>query len=378
MSSTAVSATSASRPIRVMVVDDAVVVRGLVSRWLSERGMDVVASHRHGKLAVDDLEHADPDVVVLDIEMPEMDGLTALPLMLKKKPDLAVIMASTLTRRNAEISMKCMGMGAQDYVPKPETNRDVTVSPEFREELVRKVQALGERRARQAGRSVISVSEKSNDAAKAAVISSPSAIKLRSFGHTTPKVLAIGSSTGGPQALAVLIKGLQPVLSKYPVLITQHMPATFTAILAEHLTKIAGFPAREGVDGEPVVAGRLYVAPGGRHMVVERSEAGPVIRLQDGPAVNFCKPAVDPMLQSLAAVYGGAVCSIILTGMGADGAHGVEVVTAAGGTALAQDEATSVVWGMPGAAAHTGQCSAVLPLDDIAPRVLRFLSGDRS
>lgn len=369
---------AASRPIRVMVVDDAVVVRGLVTRWLTEQGIEVVASHRNGKVALDDVEKSDPDVIILDIEMPEMDGLTALPLILKKKPDVAVIVASTLTRRNAEISMKCLGLGAQDYLPKPETNRDVTVSSTFREELVRKVQALGARK-RSSG-AVQRSGATAIPAAQSAVVvpAALAPIKLRPFSQQMPKVLLVGSSTGGPQALAVVIKGLAPLLPRIPLLITQHMPATFTAILAEHLAKVGGVPAEEAKDGEPVKAGRIYVAPGGRHMLLDKGDSGARVRLDDGPAINFCKPAVDPLFQSAVQVFGGSICGVILTGMGADGAKGVEAIAAGGGSAIAQDEKSSVVWGMPGAAAQTGQCSAVLPLVDIAPRLLKLFAGDRS
>jgi two-component system, chemotaxis family, protein-glutamate methylesterase/glutaminase len=371
MSNVTIKAGEIQVPLRVMVVDDAVVVRGLISKWLSEHGFLVVGSHRNGKLAVDDIEKSQPDVVILDIEMPEMDGMTALPLLLKKKPDVSVIMASTLTRRNAELSIKCLGLGAADYVPKPETNRDVTTSVEFREELIRKVLALGQRKKTLAP---VRVKDQGHY-----VREETSPIKLKPFPTAITKAIFIGSSTGGPQALAIFLKALVPLLDRYPVIIAQHMPATFTAILAEHLSKTTNHDAHEGKHGEIVRAGCIYVAPGGKHMLIERSSDGaPCIALNDGPAVNFCKPAVDPLFQSASAVYGSGCLAVVLTGMGSDGAKGVESIVAAGGCAMAQDEASSVVWGMPGAAAHTGLCSAVLPLQDLAPRVIRFVSGERS
>ena len=174
-----------------------------------------------------------------------------------------------------------------------------------------------------------------------------------------------------------LVAGIGPVIDQYPVLITQHMPPTFTTILAEHLTRASGRPAHEAIDGEPVKAGTIYLAPGGRHMRVARSGAGPVIALDDGPQINFCKPAVDPLFASAAEVWQAGILAVVLTGMGSDGAQGGKAIVAAGGNVIAQDEATSVVWGMPGAVANAGVCAAVLPLDQIAPKVVRVFSGVR-
>ncbi|MFN3855029.1 MAG: chemotaxis response regulator protein-glutamate methylesterase [Phreatobacter sp.] len=380
-------------PIKVMLVDDAVVVRGLVGRWISdEPDMKLVAAHRSAREAVADIARKQPDVVILDIEMPDMDGMTALPLMIAEKRDLMVLMASTLTRRNAEISLKCLSLGATDYVPKPETNAGVTTSQEFKRELVDKVRALGRRR-KIAGRAFRAATPAGQTAPRPAaapsrVASPPIApgavsfnepgIKLRPFGASLPKVLLIGSSTGGPQALTAVLKGLGNFIDRVPVLITQHMPPTFTTILAEHAAKATGKPAAEARDGEPVLAGRIYVAPGARHMVVQKTGVSVVIRLEDGPPVNFCKPAVDPLFRSAAQVWGAQAFGCVLTGMGHDGAEGAGEIVAAGGSVIVQDEATSVVWGMPGAVALAGHASAVLPLDQIAPKIVRVFSGDRS
>jgi two-component system chemotaxis response regulator CheB len=194
---------------------------------------------------------------------------------------------------------------------------------------------------------------------------------------TTPRVLLIGASTGGPQALNTVAARISGVLERAPVLITQHMPATFTAILAEHLARVANCPVREGVDGEAVNAGTIYIAPGGRHMKVARRDGVAVIAIEDGPLINFCKPAVDPLFASAAEVWGSKVLALVLTGMGADGLRGAQSVTAAGGNVMAQDEATSVVWGMPGQVAHAGLCSAVLPIGDIADKLTRLFTGER-
>ena len=363
-----------------MVVDDSVVVRGLVSRWIEEEpGLVVAASLRNGRDAVDQLDRVDPDVVILDIEMPELDGISALPLMLVKKRDLIVIMASTLTRHNAEISLKALSLGAADYIPKPETNRGVTTSATFRRELIEKIRELGSRRKRRrpAPRGAPApAAPVPLPAHRAAEPAAP--IRLRPFPAATPRVLVIGSSTGGPQALTAVVSNLRTLLPRVPVLITQHMPPTFTTILAEHIARAAASPAHEGVDGEPVVPGTIYVAPGGKHMQAVKRDNAVFIALDDGPLVNYCKPAVDPLFRSAAAAWGSAALALVLTGMGSDGAKGGAEIVAHGGSVIAQDEASSVVWGMPGAAAHAGICSAVLPLDQIAPKVMRLFSGERS
>src|SRR5712691_8915234 len=363
--------------LRVMVVDDAVVVRGLVSRWLAEQpGLAVVASLRTGRQAVDQLERADPDVVVLDIDMPELDGISALPLLLEKKRDLVVIMASTLTRRNAEISLKALALGAADYVPKPDTNRGITTSTAFRRELIEKIVELGGRRRRRRGEAWGRPAALPRPGLRP-VPAGAQPIALRPFSSIPPRVLLVGASTGGPQALRNLIPQLASVCDRVPVLITQHMPPTFTTILAEHLARAAGRPAHEGVDGEPVLPGNIYVAPGGRHMQAARRDNAAVIALDDGAPVNFCKPAVDPLFTSAAKIWGAATLAVILTGMGHDGTSGGGEVAACGGSVIAQDEASSVVWGMPGSAAHAGICSALLPVDQIATKIMRLFSGER-
>lgn len=381
------SAGAVTNPIRVMVVDDSVVIRGLVGRWIDEEPrLAVVASHRNGRLAVDDVIRSNPDVVILDIEMPDMDGLTALPLLLEKKRDLVVVVASTLTRRNAEISLKALSLGAADYVPKPEGNAGVTTSVDFRRELVEKVVNLGQRaRNRAAGRSTVHAPAPVRTAPGVAPAApSPAPAKARGAGFTVkayapvrPRLLAIGSSTGGPQALNALFGEIASSIGQVPVVITQHMPPTFTAILAEHLAKAAGRPASEGKDGEPLKPGHIYVAPGGKHMILARQGAETVIRLTDGPPVNFCKPAVDPLFRSAAEIFGNATLALVLTGMGSDGAEGVRELGQHGANVIAQDEETSVVWGMPGAAAQTGQCADVLPLNEIGRKVSRILLGGR-
>jgi len=377
------------RPIRVMIVDDALVVRGIVSRWLQdEPGIEVVATHRSAKNALEDLVRSAPDVVVLDIEMPDMDGVTALPLFLEKKSDLAVIVASTLTRRNAELSIRCLNLGATDCLAKPQTSGEMTSAADFRRELTDRIRALGGRvvsrrrgvrpvRLEAPSHRPVPAAEPTGKADIAFAKRSGEPPRLRRFSVSMPRALVIGSSTGGPQALAVLFSGLKSVVPRIPVLVTQHMPPAFTTILAEHIGRVAGSPCHEPVDGEPVQAGKIYVAPGGRHMKVEGGPDGPVIRITDDPPVNFCKPAVDPLFYSALEVWGASLTAVVLTGMGADGARGALAIADAGGSVIAQDEETSVVWGMPGAAAQAGACAAILPLPEIAPKIVNLISGAR-
>jgi two-component system, chemotaxis family, protein-glutamate methylesterase/glutaminase len=370
-----------------MVVDDSVVIRGMIARWIgAEPDMQVTASLRTGLEAVNQLERINPDVAVLDIEMPELDGISALPKLLAKQRDLVIIMASTLTRRNAEISFKALSLGAADYIPKPESTREATAAETFRHDLIQKIRHLGAKVRRAAAPATASPPlvphhDKAREASPRPPVAAPVAqqqLIRRPFGMLAPKVLLIGSSTGGPQALMALVAEIGPVIDRYPVLITQHMPPTFTTILAEHLARASRRPAHEAVDGETVKPGRIYLAPGGRHMRVVRHGADIAIALDDGPPVNFCKPAVDPLFTSAIDVWQGSIMSVILTGMGSDGMRGGKDIVAAGGSVIAQDEATSVVWGMPGAAANAGICAAVLPLNQIAPKLVRVFSGDRS
>jgi two-component system chemotaxis response regulator CheB len=377
------STSTRQEPLRVMVVDDSVVIRGLISRWIeSEPDMVVAASLRTGLDAVNQIERVNPDVAVLDIEMPDLDGISALPLLLAKKRNLIIIMASTLTRRNAEISFKALSLGASDYIPKPESTREASAAETFRHDLIQKIRHLGAKVRRAVPDSASPPLAPALDRPREPLPRTPvhpvAQLLRRAFSTQAPRVLLIGSSTGGPQALMTLVAEIGAVIDRFPVLITQHMPPTFTTILAEHLARSSHRPAHEAVDGEIVKAGQIYLAPGGRHMRVVRRGIDIVIALDDGPPVNFCKPAVDPLFASAIDVWQGGVLAVVLTGMGSDGMRGGKEIVAAGGSVIAQDEASSVVWGMPGAAANAGICAAILPLNQIAPKLVRLFSGDRS
>ncbi len=342
-----------------MVCDDSVVIRSAITRMLeSDPRIKVVARVADGAAALAEVRRQSIDVVVLDIEMPVMDGLTALPQLLAADPSVRVIMASTLTTRGADVALRALRLGAADYLPKPSSH--AIQEDCFRRELLAKVTGLA--RLRRDGQSV------------AQAAPPRAALRLRPASGQRPALLAVGSSTGGPQALFTLVQGLGRNV-KVPVVLTQHMPKSFTPILADHLGKLGGLPCTEASHGEPLLAGHIYLAPGDQHLLVE-SHAGKLrARLSEDPPENFCRPSVDPMLRSAAAACGGRVLVVMLTGMGHDGLDGTRKVIDAGGTALAQDERTSVVWGMPGAIAQAGLCHAVLPLPSIAAKTLELLES---
>lgn len=368
---TTVPDASADDPVRVMVVDDSAVIRGFLSRFMEEDpAIKIVSSVPNGQLALSSLDRTPVDVVVLDIEMPVMDGLTALPLILRKDPAVQVVMASTLTKENAQITLRCLEAGAAECLAKP-TSQELAGSSDFKRSLIEKVRTLGEVARKRRGGAPAARAATREQAATRPVVPPPPAKKfpLRpELMKIRPDVVAIGSSTGGPQALLQFFSDLKKPL-RQPVFVTQHMPPTFTAILAEHITRQSGIPCKEASAGDVIEDGRVYVAPGNYHMTVKRDGVRKVIALNQDPPENFCRPAVDPMLRSLVEAYGRKVLAVIFTGMGSDGLKGCQRVVETGGTVMAQDEATSVVWGMPGAVAMAGVCTQVLPLGLLAKAV---------
>jgi two-component system chemotaxis response regulator CheB len=387
------STTASATTIRVLVADDSAVVRGLGARWIGEAGFELVGTASNGRIALELMAKHDPDVVLLDIEMPELDGTTARPRMLAMSPSVQVVMMSTLTTRNADISLKCLALGAVDYIAKPESSRGVTTSDTFRVELIERVRVFGSARARSrrpafghvpatphapAGPAVghHAPAVVAHPAPAAARPATPFTLRPKVRNRTQPRALLIGSSTGGPRAVGEMLEGIgSAALRRLPVLIVQHMPPIFTAVFAEHLATRTGLPAAEGKADERVEPGRIYVAPGGRHMGLAAAAGGPIIKLTDGPPVNFCRPAVDVLFKDAAVVFGAATATVILTGMGSDGTNGARALTEAGGPVLAQDEATSTVWGMPGSVARAGLAEAVLPLPELATALRAMITG---
>jgi two-component system chemotaxis response regulator CheB len=337
-----------------MLVDDSATVRSILRRLLdAEPGIRVVHQAGDGRAALAALAEARPDVVLLDLEMPVMDGMTALPLILKAAPLAAVIVASALTQRGAKEAIAALAAGAADYVPKPQGAAGGAADPVFKAELVAKIRGWARMKRRET----------------AAAPPRPAAPPPRPAlpARFRPALVAIGCSTGGPQALATLV-GRLPRLP-VPVVLVQHMPAGFTTMLAQHLDRLGQNRCAEATEGEALAPGRIHVAPGDRHLLVEAAGGGLRARLTSGPPENFCRPAVDPLLRSAVGAVGARLLAVILTGMGHDGLEGCRAVAAAGGAVIAQDEASSVVWGMPGAVARAGLAGLLAPPEALAERI---------
>ena len=340
--------------IRVLIVDDAVVVRRIVTDVLSaDPEIEVVGTAANGKLGLAKIESLNPDLVTMDIEMPEMDGLETLAVLRKTNRRLPVIMFSTLTQRGAATTLEALTLGANDYVTKPANVGSVAAAQQsLRDQLIPKIKALVNRW------------KASPFTAKPPVKFVAPALKRSS----RIDVVAIGVSTGGPNALCEVLQAI-PANFPVPILIVQHMPPMFTKLLSERLDKQSPISIHEGEVGTRIQAGHAYLAPGDFHMIVKRDGTDVVLALHKGPPENSCRPAVDVMFRSVVETYGGATMGVIMTGMGQDGLHGCEAIRAANGQILAQDEETSVVWGMPGFVARAGLADNILPLGDIAAEI---------
>lgn len=348
--------------IKVMLVDDSTIIRGLISRALTKHdGIEIVATAGNGLMAINSAKAYQPDVIILDIEMPQMDGITALPKILEASPNSRVIMASTLTQSNASISLKAMELGAVDYIPKPSSTGDSHGLEEFYRDLYAKVKALGQ-----------SALPHARPVTPTTAASVPYDVTLDTrllYGKFD--AVAIISSTGGPQALQHVFQALHSKLLHVPIFITQHMPATFTTLLAANIAKKLGRHCAEGTHGEIVKPGGVYLAPGDHHMLAKRKGDDITIEINQDPPENFCRPAADPMLRSLSDIYKSKLLVVVLTGMGQDGLLGAKVVVQNGGFVIAQNKETSVVYGMPKAVADEKLCTKILPLDEIAPYLIK-------
>jgi two-component system chemotaxis response regulator CheB len=355
--------------IRVMVVDDSVVIRRLVTQALEQDPLiEIVGTASNGSIGLQRIPQFNPDVITLDIEMPDMNGLEMLRRIRRDFPHLRVVMFSTLTERGAAITLEALTLGADDYVAKVSNEGSLDRSlTRLREEMIPKIKQFF--RTPESAAAAAAPAVKAATAATSAGTSARRPAAAVSSLKLKPKVLVIGVSTGGPTALGEMLPEL-PASFPLPVLLVQHMPPLFTRLLAERLDAACPLKVEEAVQGQAIEPGKILIAPGDFHMKIASTAAGMQVCLDQSPRQNSCRPAVDALFVSVAELYGGAVLAVILTGMGQDGLHGVEILRARGARILAQDEASSVVWGMPGAVVNAGFADRVLPLDAIVPEIL--------
>ncbi len=348
--------------IRVLVVDDSVVIRKILTDTLSaDPSIEVVASAQNGKIALSKISQCQPDVITLDVEMPVMNGLEALAEIRKSYQKLPVIMFSTLTESGAAATLDALALGASDYATKPSNTGSPLVAIEaVRSELIPKIKALCPAVATRLVRPP-----------------TPRIIAPRPRSRTRIEIVAIGTSTGGPNALAELFPSF-PKDFPVPIVTVQHMPPIFTRLLADRLSSHSHIPVEEGRDGGDLTPARAWIAPGNYHMKVRRSTLRPHIELDQGPPEQSCRPAVDVLFRSVAEAYGSATLGVVMTGMGSDGVLGAQRIREAGGEVIIQDEASSVVWGMPGLTYAAGQADAVYSLQNLGPEITRRVLQSRA
>lgn len=362
--------------IAVLVVDDSAVMRRILATVLEkDPEINVIGFASNGLEAIEAVARLKPQVVTLDIEMPKLDGIAALKEIRKFAPRLPVIMFSTLTQSGARAAIDALMSGASDYVGKPDASQGMEGAfTVLQQVLIPKIKGLTQRPLVQRA---LASPQPMDVPPTAPPADLGRAETVRAAPHPLEtgrrmEAVCIGVSTGGPMALVSLFEGLRPSV-RTPIFIVQHMPAMFTAILAKRLNALGRMPVQEGVHGQEVQDGHVYLAPGGLHKSLKRSSLGKIrLELDDTPPENFCKPAVDVLFRSAARVYGANCLAIVLTGMGHDGLQGARAVKAAGGTVYAQDRESSVIWGMPGAIVNEGLQSKTLPLSQVAGEILRW------
>jgi two-component system, chemotaxis family, protein-glutamate methylesterase/glutaminase len=344
---------------RILIVDDAIVVRKTLSEAIAlDPALEVAGTATNGRIALEKFSDLKPDIVLLDVEMPEMDGLETVRALRKLDGRVPIIMFSTLTARGASITLDALSVGASDYVTKPSNSNIAATLQAITHELIPKIRAF------------CRLPERSSASAATTALRAPGLTTSARRPIAPVQIVAIGVSTGGPEALAQVISRL-PANLKVPVVIAQHMPPIFTALLAERLTAKSALPVRECASGEPIVQGCCLLAPGDFHMTIHREDGVVRVRTHQGAKENFCRPSVDVLFRSVAQVYGARTLAVILTGMGQDGLKGCEMLHGMGARIYVQDEATSVIWGMPGYVARSGLADKTLPLNQIGPEIAR-------
>jgi two-component system chemotaxis response regulator CheB len=367
-STTAASASAAGRRIKVLIVDDSALVRSLLTDILkADPGIEVVGVASDAHIAREKIKALNPDVLTLDVEMPKMDGITFLKNLMRLRP-MPVVMVSSLTERGADVTLDALALGAVDYLSKPKIDLAATLK-DYGDELIEKIRAASKASVRaldprRAAAIATHMSARAAHSTDAVLPKAPPPKQLR----TTDRIIAIGASTGGTEAIKEVLMRLPP--DTPGVVIAQHIPKAFSGPFAKRMNDCCQVTVYEAEDGQQVLAGHAYIAPGDKHLMVVRDGARYVCRLDDGVPVNRHKPSVDVLFRSVAQNAGRNAIGAILTGMGKDGARGLKEMLDAGSRTIAQDEATSVVWGMPGEAVALGAAQYVLPLENVAGKIL--------
>lgn len=351
--------------IKVLIVDDSALVRKLLAEMLGrDREIEVVGAAADPFAAREKIKQLNPDVITLDVEMPRMDGITFLENLMRLRP-MPVVMVSSLTQRGAEVTLRALELGAVDFVAKPKIDIAGSLAG-YADELIAKVKAAAMARVSSRGVGSVRAATLQVDPRRSADAVLPAAAKrvLR----TTDRIVAIGASTGGTEAIREILSVLPP--DAPAIVISQHIPAAFSKPFADRMNQTSAMSVCEAQDGQHILPGHVYIAPGDRHLLIERDGARYRCRLSDGPAVNRHRPSVDVMFRAMAQNVGPNATGVLLTGMGDDGARGLKEMMEAGAYTIAQDEASSVVWGMPGTAVRLGAAHQVLPLHRIAAEIL--------
>jgi two-component system chemotaxis response regulator CheB len=354
----------AGKRIRVLIVDDSALVRSLLTDILrADPGIEVVGAASDAHAAREKIKLLNPDVLTLDVEMPKMDGITFLKNLMRLRP-MPVVMVSSLTERGADVTLDALAIGAVDYLSKPRIDLAATLK-DYSEELIEKIKAASKASVR-ALDSCRAATIAVRPAVSADAVLPKSGTKSKQL-RTTDRIVAIGASTGGTEAIKEVLTRLPP--DSPGVVIAQHIPKAFSTPFAKRMNDCCQMTVYEAEDGQHVLAGHVYIAPGDRHLMVLRDGARYVLRLDDGVPVNRHKPSVDVLFRSVAQNAGRNAIGVILTGMGKDGARGLREMLDAGSQTIAQDEATSVVWGMPGEAVSLGAAQHVMPLEIVASKI---------
>jgi two-component system chemotaxis response regulator CheB len=349
--------------VKVLIIDDSALVRQVLTSVLeSNKNIAVVGTAKDPFDAREKIKNLRPDVLTLDIEMPKMDGVTFLKNLMRLRP-MPVVMISSLTEQGAEITLEALESGAIDFVSKPKIDVQAGLN-NYAEEIIEKVLSAAKSRVRERVLPVRKIAQKLTADAVLGKISGKQHFK------TTDKIIAIGASTGGTEAIREVLEAMPA--DAPGMVISQHIPAAFSAPFALRMNKVSKMTVCEAEDGQKILPGHVYIAPGDRHLIIERSGAQYICRLNDGPAVNRHKPSVDVMFRSIAKNVGPNALGLILTGMGDDGALGLKEIREQGGATMVQDEQTSVVWGMPGAAAKIGAAQQELALEKIAGALVKY------